>query len=66
MTLWPVAKLFCLWNYPGKNTGGGSHSLLQGIFLTQRLNPGFLHCRWILYHLSHKEVHIIEVISYII
>ena len=31
----------------------GSHSLLQGIFLTQGLNPCLLHCRWILYHLSH-------------
>ena len=29
--------------------GMGSHSLLQGIFLTQELNPGLLHCRWILY-----------------
>ena len=27
---------------------------LQGIFPTQRLNPGFPHCRWILYHLSHQ------------
>ena len=25
-----------------------------GIFLTQRLNPGLLHCRWILYRLSHQ------------
>ena len=24
----------------------------RGIFLTQGLNPGLLHCRWILYHLS--------------
>ena len=34
---------------PGKpkNTGGGSLSLLQGIFLTQELNHGLLHCRWI-------------------
>ena len=28
---------------PGKNTGGGCHALLQGIFLTQRLNPRLLH-----------------------
>ena len=27
--------------------------LLQGIFLTQGSNPGLLHCRQILYHLSH-------------
>ena len=39
---------------PGKNTGVGSHSLLQGIFPTQGSNPGLLHCRQILYHLSHQ------------
>ena len=31
-----------------------SHSLLQGIFSTQESNPGFLHFRKILYHLSHQ------------
>ena len=41
------------WNSPGKNTGMGCHALLQGIFPTQGLNPGLLHCRRILYHLSH-------------
>ena len=39
---------------PGKNTGGGCHALLQGIFPTQRLNPSLLHCRWILYQLSYQ------------
>ena len=29
-------------------------SLLQGIFPTQGSNPGLLHWRWILYHLSHQ------------
>ena len=43
-----------VWDFPVKNTGVGSHSLLQGIFLTQRSNPGLLHCRWILYFLSHQ------------
>ena len=33
----------------------GCHFLLQGIFLTQRLNPGLLHHRQILYHLSYKR-----------
>ena len=28
-----------------KNTGVGSHSLLQGFFLAQGLNPGLLHYR---------------------
>ena len=31
------------------------HFLLQRIFLTQGSNPGLLHCRQILYHLSHQE-----------
>ena len=35
------------------NTGVGTLSLLQGIFLTQGLNPGPLHGRQILYHLCH-------------
>ena len=38
---------------PVKNTGGGCHSLLQGIFPTRGLNPGLLHCRQILYQLSY-------------
>ena len=38
---------------PGKNNGVGCHNLLQGIFQTQGSNPSLLHCRWILYHLSH-------------
>ena len=29
--------------------------LLQWIFLTQESNPGLLHCKWILYHLSNRE-----------
>ena len=32
----------------------GSHFLLQGIFLTQGLNPVLLRCRQILYHPSHE------------
>jgi len=38
---------------PGKNTGVGCHTLLQWIFPTQESIPGLLHCRQILYHLSH-------------
>ena len=38
----------------GKNIGVGCHSLLQGIFLTQGLKPVLLHCKQILYHLSHQ------------
>ena len=39
---------------PGKNTGGGCHALLQEIFPTQGSNPSLLHCRQILYQLSHQ------------
>ena len=49
-TLWTVAHGDSLC----KETGVGCHSLLQGIFPNQRLNPGLLHCRQILYHLSHQ------------
>ena len=44
----------CPWNSTGQNTGVDSLSLLQGIFPTQGSNPGLLHCRWILYQLTHK------------
>ena len=39
---------------PGKNSGVGYHTLLQGILPTQGWEPGLLHCRQILYHLSHQ------------
>ena len=52
------ARLPCPWNSPGKNTAVGSPSLLQGIFLTQGWNPRLLHCRQILYGLSHQTVNI--------
>ena len=48
------------WNSPGQNGEFSrllewvSPSLLQGIFLTQGLNPGLPHCRRILYQLNHK------------
>ena len=48
-------RFFPLWNSPGKNTGAGSHPLLQEIFLTQKSNPSLLHCSQILYRLSHQE-----------
>ena len=37
------AKLLCPWDSSGKNTGVGCHSLLQGIFPIQGLNPDLLH-----------------------
>ena len=46
------------WNLSGKNTGVGSHALLQGIFLTEGSNPGIIYSRQILYHLSHQEARV--------
>ena len=40
---------------PGKNTGVGCHSLLQGIFPTQGLNLDLLHYRRVLYHWATRE-----------
>ena len=51
---WAVAqRVLCPRDSPSKNTGVGCHFLLQGIFPTQGLNPGLLHCRQILYQLSY-------------
>ena len=36
------ASLLCLWDFPGKNAGGGCHFLLQRIFPTQGSNPSLL------------------------
>ena len=55
--LWP-ARLLCLWNFPGKNSGVGCHFIPQGILLTQRSNPcllRLLHCRKSLYHCAICE-----------
>ena len=47
-----AGRFFTIWAKV-KNTGVGSLSLLQGIFLTQESNWGLQHCRWILYQLSY-------------
>ena len=63
-SLWPQG-LYSQWNSPGQNTGVGSLFLLQGIFPTQGSNPGLLHCRWVLYQLSHKgSPRILEWVAY--
>ena len=54
LTLRPHGLYNSPWNSPGQHIGVGSRSLLQGIFPAQGWNPGLPHCRWILYHLSHK------------
>ena len=58
-------RLLRPWDSPGKNTGVGCHALLQGIFLTQGLNPGILNCRQILYHLSHQGITTTTIIALI-
>ena len=52
-SLWPQG-LYSPWNSLGQNTGVGSLSLLQQIFLTQKSDSGLPLCRWITYQLSHK------------
>ena len=50
---------------PGKNTGEGCQALLQGILPMQGSNPSHLHCRQILYHLSHhSSPRILEWVAY--
>ena len=59
-------RLLCLRDSPGRNTGVGCH-FLQGIFLTQGLNLGLLHCRQILYHLSHlRKPALLDIVSQIL
>ena len=49
-----VASPFSSRSSRPRNAGVGSLSLLQGVFLTQELNRGLLHCRRILYQPSHQ------------
>ena len=60
------ARLLCPWNFLGKNAGVSCHFLLQGILPTQGSNPHLLcllHCRQILYHLSHQGTWIVYFCS---
>ena len=58
-TAWTVAhQILCARDPPGKNAGVGCPFLPQGIFPTQRLNPGpwgLVLCKQILNHLSHQQ-----------
>ena len=60
LTLCDPTDFLLLWNSPGKNTGVGCHFLLQGIFLTQGLNPGLRHCRQTLYCLSEDSPNLLQ------
>ena len=67
LTCWIASVLSdsCPWNFPGKNTAGDCHFLLQRIFPTQRSNLCLLHCRRILYQLSQKgSPRILEWVAY--
>ena len=46
-------RLLCPWDFPGKNTGTGCHSLLQGIFPTQGSNLHLLYWQVDSLPLSH-------------
>ena len=52
--VWLFATPWTPWNSPGRDTGVGSRSLLQGIFPTQGLNPCLPHCKWMFYPLSQQ------------
>ena len=55
VTLWTVTcQALLSIKFSRQETGVGSHSLLQGIFLNLESNLGLLHCRQILYHLSYQ------------
>ena len=47
--------------FPGKDTGVGGHFPVQGVFPTQKLNPGLLHCRQVLYKTELQEKPIYRV-----
>ena len=51
-----AGQFFTIWarEAPKDTLTLGCHSLLQVIFPTQGSNLGLLHCRQILYHLSHQ------------
>ena len=63
--LFVIPWIYSPWHFPGQNTGVGSRSFLQGIFPTQGSNPGLLHCKRILYQLSHQgRPRILEWVTY--
>ena len=47
-------RLLHPWDFLGMSTGVGCHFFFQGIFPNKGSNPGLLHCRQTLYHLSHQ------------
>ena len=63
---WTVAHQAHLsMGFPKQGYWVGCHFLLQGIFLTQESNPGLLHCKQILYHLSHQGSYFIYLLIFL-
>ena len=56
VTLWTVACQAPLSIGFSRQEYWSCHALLKGIFPPQGQNPGFLHCRQILYRLSHQWI----------
>ena len=50
----------CPWGFSRPEYWSGLLCSPQGIFPTQGLNPGLLHCGWILYHLRHTLDFVLE------
>ena len=62
--LYPT-RVICPWTCPGKNTGVGCHTLLQGIFPTQESILSLLHFRQIVYPLSHQGSAVSLITNYV-
>ena len=58
--LWPT-RLLCLQGFSRQKYWSGLLCPPPGVVPTQGLNPGLLHCRWILYHLVTREA--LKIIS---
>ena len=58
MDSWTPTRVLSPWNFPGKNPGVGCIFFSRGSShprdWTQELNPILMHCKQILYHLSHQ------------
>ena len=61
--LWPI-RLLCPWDSPGKNTGVGCHSFLQGIFPTQGSNASLPHSKWTLSEPPRKPHFLLCYLNY--
>ena len=59
VTTWTVIGSFVHGDSSSKDTGVGYHDLFQGIFPTQELNQGLLHCKRTLYQLTYHEAPLI-------